>query len=154
MSSNAVTPAGSTDVALQGAALSIRQYKAARMLSIGYSQQQAADAAQVDIRTVQRWCDLADFDNLLQHLEAATWNRIGNRVAGLVEHALDIHFAMMRGEVKADDPVYLECKDIILRYVGRLPILEVAQRGPDYQDPAGEPVDPANAIETTFVARR
>lgn len=76
MSHNAVTDTDRDGVALTPDALSIRQQHAARLLGIGHSQQQAAEAVHVHIRTIQRWCDLPEFDALVKQLRQVSWQRV------------------------------------------------------------------------------
>jgi len=150
LSANALTSEGSESVALNGAVLSVRQYRAAQKLAIGYSQQQAAIAANVDERTIRRWLDDPEFDRLVTDLQAQTWSRIGNKIAALFEHCIEIHFAMLRGDIPADDPIYLEAKEIILRYGGRQALVELA--ADSGSDPTHPPAGGPPAIESTFVS--
>lgn len=151
MSANVLTASEAKDVRLTGAVLSIRQQTAARKLLLGYSIQQAADAARVDERTVRRWLDDPVFDQLLREANTQTWDRIGPKIAALFERAIDVHFAMVNREITVDDPVYVECKEIILRYGGRQALVELAQGAAADDSPAGGSQD---AIDSTFLPER
>lgn len=126
VSGNALTPAEPVDVdslsgePLGAEALSIRQRNAARLLAVGMSQQQAADAVGVDVRTVRRWRDEQAFEDMVQELHLTAWSRIEHAVMATLEQAIGVVQEMLRGEIKPDDKRYLAAERLIERLLTRL----------------------------------
>lgn len=125
-SGNVLTPPARLNVdslsgeQLTADALSIRQRNAARLLAIGMSQQQAADGVGVDVRTVRRWCDDRAFAEMVEELHALAWSRVEHAVMAMLEQAIGVMQAMLRGEVAPDDKRYVEASRLVERLIARL----------------------------------
>lgn len=135
VSPNVLTPDPTTDVTLSSEALSIRQRNAARLLAIGYTQQQAAEAVGVDKRTITRWCDEEAFHATVEQLHLTAWERIQPGVYSTLEMAIEVVQQMLRGELKADDKRYLAAERLIDRLLSRLFAVGAA---PAANDPAAD----------------
>jgi autotransporter translocation and assembly factor TamB len=120
MSGNVLTVADQDGVALSAEALSVRQRKAALLLGRGYSQQDAAEAVDVDVRTIRRWSDSEHFEALIAHSASTAFQRVEPGLFSLLDMAVDVGKAMLRGELAADDKRVLAAERLIDRLTARL----------------------------------
>lgn len=134
---------------------------AARLLAIGgHSQEGVARVVGVQLRTVQRWhAEDAAFQARVDELRAMAIERIEPKVWALVELALENMRRMFAGEIKHDDPVYVESKSFLARFFERTFYVEPAAPAGGSAAAAatinlnvgagGQPEPPRRAIDTT-----